>query len=165
MGENMRKALIILIVVFSVFLAIGCTENKSGTSNEATTPSASINETVKETPVTKITPAAVITTGSQNATGSQNTTLMQNATQKQEVTNTSTIKEFTLEELAQYDGKNGKAYVAYQGKVYDVSSSSLWTNGVHHGHNAGKDLTNEMSNSPHGSRVLNDFPVVGTLKQ
>jgi predicted heme/steroid binding protein len=164
MGEIMRKALIILIVVFSVFLTIGCTENKSESSTSIT------NKTVNETPITEITPATVtlteeMATENQNGTKIQNTKLMQNATQKQEVTNTSTIKEFTLEELAQYDGKNGKAYVAYQGKVYDVSSSSLWKNGVHHGHSAGKDLTNEMSNSPHGSRVLNDFLVVGTLKQ
>lgn len=36
------------------------------------------------------------------------------------------MKKFTREELAQYDGKNGNpAYVAYKGKVYDVSVSFL----------------------------------------
>ena len=40
---------------------------------------------------------------------------MQNVTEKTE------IKEYTLEELAEYNGKNGKTYVAYQGQVYDVS--------------------------------------------
>ena len=49
-------------------------------------------------------------------------------------------KKFTLEELAKYDGKNGNpAYVAYSGKVYDVSESSFWTDGDHLGsHEAGK---------------------------
>lgn len=164
MGEIMRKALIILIVVFSVFLAIGCTENKSGSSNETGTPAASINETAKETQVTKITPAAVIPTG-KTETESQNATASQNANEVQRTTNTSTIKEFTLEELAQYDGKNGKTYVAYQGNVYDLSSSPLWRNGTHKGHIAGRDLTNEMNDSPHGPRMLNGFPIVGTLKQ
>ena len=33
------------------------------------------------------------------------------------------MKEYTLEELADYNGKNGKIYIAYQGQVYDVSDS------------------------------------------
>ena len=33
---------------------------------------------------------------------------------------------FTKESLAQFDGKDGRpAYVAYQGKVYDVTGSTL----------------------------------------
>jgi len=40
------------------------------------------------------------------------------------------MKEFTEEELAQYNGKNGNpVYVAYKGKVYDVSASFLWKDG------------------------------------
>jgi len=37
------------------------------------------------------------------------------------------MKEFTEEELAQCNGRNGNpAYIAYKGKVYDVSASFLW---------------------------------------
>jgi uncharacterized membrane protein len=38
----------------------------------------------------------------------------------------------TLEDLQHFDGKeNSGAYVAYEGKVYDVSSSKLWKDGTH----------------------------------
>jgi predicted heme/steroid binding protein len=43
-----------------------------------------------------------------------------------------TMKEYTEQELAEYDGKNGRSvYLAYEGKVYDVSSSFLWRDGTH----------------------------------
>jgi len=87
------------------------------------------------------------------------------AAEMHNVTKTPKIKEFTFEELAKYNGKNGKAtYVAYQGIVYDVSKSDLWKNGDHKGHSAGKDLTEEISKAAHGPGVLTGFPVVGALK-
>jgi len=37
-----------------------------------------------------------------------------------------TAKKFTLNELKQYDGRDGRsAYIAYKGKVYDVTESFL----------------------------------------
>jgi predicted heme/steroid binding protein len=53
------------------------------------------------------------------------------------------MKEFTREEPAQHNGKNGNpAYVAYKGKVYDASASFLWKDGNHQVlHTAGVDLT------------------------
>ena len=84
---------------------------------------------------------------------------------RQNVTETTGMKEFTREELANYDGRNGnKTYVAVQGKVYDISSSHLWKNGFHEGHNTGHDLTYEISRAPHGTEILKGYPVVGTLK-
>jgi predicted heme/steroid binding protein len=81
------------------------------------------------------------------------------------VTETTGTKEFTREELANYDGRNGnKTYVAVQGKVYDVSGSDLWKSGSHEGHHTGHDLTYEISRSPHGTEILEGYPVVGTLK-
>lgn len=76
------------------------------------------------------------------------------------------MKEFTLEELAQYDGKDGKkCYVAYNGKVYDVTDSSFWGDGLHVGmHNAGVDLTSDMDGAPHADEVFEGFEVVGVLK-
>lgn len=71
---------------------------------------------------------------------------------------------FTLEELAQYDGKNGNdAYVAVSGIVYDVTNVDKWQNGNHYGVQAGTDCTRAISRSPHGSSVLDGLPVVGTL--
>jgi predicted heme/steroid binding protein len=74
-------------------------------------------------------------------------------------------KTFTLEELKKYNGKNGSpAFVACQGKVYDVSSSFLWQQGNHEVlHNAGADLTNQLNEAPHGIELLEKFPVVGIL--
>lgn len=74
-------------------------------------------------------------------------------------------KKFTSDELKQYDGKEGRpAYIAYQGKVYDVTDSPLWTNGDHQGlHEAGKDLTPEMSEAPHGEETLASMKIVGVL--
>jgi len=72
---------------------------------------------------------------------------------------------FTEEELRQYDGRNGVVYVAYRGKVYDVSISYHWRKGIHHVmHRAGFDLTEALEKAaPHGASLLEKFPVVGEL--
>ena len=76
------------------------------------------------------------------------------------------MKEFSKEELARYDGKNGRpAYAAFKGKVYDLSDSFLWNDGSHQVlHNAGVDLTDVMEQAPHGGDVLEKFPLIGTLR-
>lgn len=76
------------------------------------------------------------------------------------------MKEFTEEELSLYNGKRGKpAYVAYEGKVYDVSASFLWKDGTHQVlHGAGADLTVALEQAPHGADVLKKFLVVGILR-
>ena len=76
------------------------------------------------------------------------------------------MRVFTREELKQYDGRDGIAYVAYAGKVYDVSPSFLWQKGVHQvSHHAGCDLTDALKEAPHGADVLEKFPVVGELTE
>ena len=52
----------------------------------------------------------------------------------------------TIEELAKFDGCEGRAaYVAINDIIYDVSSSQRWKNGHHEGtHQAGRDLTEEL---------------------
>lgn len=74
------------------------------------------------------------------------------------------MKEFTLEDLKQFDGQDGRpAYVAYKGMVYDLTESSMWDGGDHEGmHAAGRDLTVEHEDAPHDEHVL-DFPEVGKL--
>lgn len=77
----------------------------------------------------------------------------------------SSEKQFTAEELKQYDGKDGKpAYIAYKGKVYDVTDDFLWVEGDHQGeHFAGADLTEEMSSAPHLEDVLERVKLIGVL--
>jgi len=74
-------------------------------------------------------------------------------------------KKFTPEELAKYNGKSGNpAYVAYKGKVYDVSASPFWLSGDHLGsHQAGKDLTDELPLAPHGPENLDRVKPIGQL--
>jgi predicted heme/steroid binding protein len=83
------------------------------------------------------------------------------------VTILSDEKKFTPEELAKFNGKNGNpAYVAFKGKVYDVSESSFWMDGDHLGaHEAGKDLTEEVEIAPHGPENLDRVKAVGVLSQ
>jgi predicted heme/steroid binding protein len=76
-------------------------------------------------------------------------------------------KLMTLAELASYDGRDGRpAYVAVNGTIYDVTASPRWEKGFHPpDHQAGKDLTEELSKAPHVRAVVERFPVVGTLKE
>jgi predicted heme/steroid binding protein/uncharacterized membrane protein len=76
-------------------------------------------------------------------------------------------KEFTVMELSQFNGENGvPVYVAYQGKVFDVSGSKLWRGGVHmKRHHAARDLTTDFKAAPHGEEVLARYPQVGIVKQ
>ena len=75
------------------------------------------------------------------------------------------LKKFTLEELKQYDGKNGRpAYFAYKGKVYDATGDALWLDGDHMGeHKAGLDLTEQMNQAPHGESELDLIKIIGIL--
>ena len=74
------------------------------------------------------------------------------------------MRVFTKEELKKYDGSNGIAYVACDGKVYDVSNSYHWREGVHHvTHYAGCDLTDALKQAPHRADMLEKFPIVGEL--
>ncbi len=58
----------------------------------------------------------------------------------------------------------GAAYVAYEGKVYDVSHSFHWKRGVHQvTHHAGCDLSEAMKQAPHGPDMLDRLPIVGEL--
>ena len=77
------------------------------------------------------------------------------------------MKEFTLNALTRYNGKNGMpAYIAYKGQVRDVTDSFLWQNGKHQViHKAGEDLTSALEKAPHGEDLLKKFPVIGILKE
>ncbi len=77
------------------------------------------------------------------------------------------MPKLTRAELARANGKQGApAFVAYDGKVYDVSESFLWQRGKHQViHQAGSDLTESIKEAPHGPEFLDRFPLVGMLEQ
>lgn len=83
-----------------------------------------------------------------------------------EQVNSNNQREFTIEELAQYDGSNGKpAYVAVNGIVYDLSNEITWGGGTHFGLYSGKDLTSEFMKCHGKEEILNNLPKVGVLKK
>ncbi len=55
--------------------------------------------------------------------------------------------------------------MAVDGIVYDVSHLDLWKGGEHKGmHSAGADLSEAITKSPHGKKILERAIKVGTLK-
>ena len=76
------------------------------------------------------------------------------------------MQEFDPDSLSKFDGKNGKpVYIAFEGKVIDVTNSKLWKTGLHmKRHAAGRDLTAEIQAAPHGPDVLDRYPQAGLLK-
>ena len=76
-------------------------------------------------------------------------------------------KRYTLEELAQFDGKDGRpAYFAVEGVVYDATNSRMWRNGTHvRLHEAGGDLTRPLMAAPHPADRLDNVPRVGVLAE
>ena len=72
---------------------------------------------------------------------------------------------YSRTQLALRNGQdNPHVWVAYQGKIYDVSLSRLWSTGKHYEHWAGQDLTEELKDAPHTEKVFEKFTVVGLLK-
>lgn len=71
------------------------------------------------------------------------------------------------EELKKHDGKEGRsAYIAYNGKIYDVTQSKYWKNGTHMlRHKAGEDLTEFLKLAPHGIEVFEGFKEVDVLEE
>lgn len=56
-------------------------------------------------------------------------------------------------------------WVAYNGLVYDVSSSRLWRNGKHYEHWAGQDLSHELVDAPHTQSVFEKFEIIGIYEE
>lgn len=76
------------------------------------------------------------------------------------------LKVFTVEELKKYNGSDQSLpiYLAYEGKIYDVSSGREYykTGGVYH-FLAGKDSTTEL-NMVGGAIIRRKYPVIGRLQ-
>lgn len=77
------------------------------------------------------------------------------------------MKVFDEAELKKYDGSDpaNPVYIAYKGKVYDVTTSPLFIDGMHFEHYAGTDLTDFMEDAPHGEEVMGELTVVGEFKK
>ena len=71
----------------------------------------------------------------------------------------------TRKELEKFDGSDSKpSYIGYKGKVYDVSHSRMWKNGVHcKTVEAGEDYTDRLGRAPHGEEQILAMPVVDDL--
>lgn len=70
----------------------------------------------------------------------------------------------TKQQLALRNGQDKpEIWVAFQGVIYDVSSSRLWKTGIHYEHWAGQDLTEELLDAPHTEKVFEKFPAIGQL--
>jgi len=72
---------------------------------------------------------------------------------------------FTLDELSAFDGTEGRpSYIAFKNGIYDVSQSQYWEGGKHFvRHEAGKDLTDQLTYAPHGEEKILDLPHEGEL--
>lgn len=71
----------------------------------------------------------------------------------------------TEQELKQHDGQEGRpAWIVHDGKVYDVTNSRLWKQGMHaRRHHAGQDLSADFPAAPHDASVFQRVPPVGVL--
>lgn len=70
----------------------------------------------------------------------------------------------TRQQLALRNGQDKETiWIAYNGLVYDVTSSRLWQKGKHYEHWAGQDLTDELKDAPHTEKVFEKFKVIGKL--
>ena len=74
-------------------------------------------------------------------------------------------RDLTLAELSQFDGREGRrAYIAYQGQIYDVTKGRWWIEGMHAArHQAAGDLTSDLLQAPHGEENILRMPVIGRL--
>ena len=141
----MKKLSMIFISILAVALfAVGCA---SGSVNNAAATAAATNSAASSA-----TSAPAVSDSASSAAST--TPSAANGT-----------LELTLDQLKQYDGKNGNpAYVAVDGVIYDVTNVKAWKNGDHNGYTAGNDLTDIIKNkSPHGVKNLEGLPIVGKL--
>lgn len=73
-------------------------------------------------------------------------------------------EKYTKQQLALRNGVDKpEIWVAFKGKIYNVSDSRLWRNGKHYEHWAGQDLTEELADAPHTDSVFERFPCIGEL--
>jgi predicted heme/steroid binding protein len=67
--------------------------------------------------------------------------------------------------LKYFDGTQDRpGYIGYNDRIYDISASEFWTNGIHfERHKAGEDLSNMLDQAPHDEEKVIKMPLVGEL--
>lgn len=142
-----KKSFLIVLVIFSLFVFVSC--QGSEPNDDGYTPAAE-EETVDEESTSEVSDEEATT---------------EESNEDEEEATAELALELTLDELSEYDGKDGnRAYVAVEGVIYDVTDIEAWQNGMHNGVEAGNDLTDEIMNqSPHGTSTLSQAKVVGKL--
>lgn len=76
----------------------------------------------------------------------------------------SELPHFTKSQLSLRNGQDKpEIWIAFQGFIYDMTSSKLWKNGKHYEHWAGQDLTSELADAPHTANVFEKFDPIGIL--
>ena len=76
----------------------------------------------------------------------------------------SELPHFTKSQLSLRNGQDKpEIWIAFQGLIYDMTSSKLWKNGKHYEHWAGQDLTSELADAPHTANVFEKFDPIGIL--
>ncbi len=71
---------------------------------------------------------------------------------------------YTSAQLALRNGQDKpQVWIAYKGRIYDVTNSRLWRSGKHYEHWAGQDLTDELKDAPHTEQVFEKFLPIGVL--
>ncbi|MEI7979073.1 MAG: cytochrome b5 domain-containing protein [Bacteroidota bacterium] len=74
------------------------------------------------------------------------------------------MQTYSKSQLALRNGQDkDEIWVAYKGKIYDVTKSRLWRKGQHYEHWAGQDLTDELADAPHLDTVFDKFNCIGDL--
>lgn len=74
------------------------------------------------------------------------------------------MDQFTASQLALRNGVDRpEVWIAYEGVIYDVTTSKLWKDGTHYEHWAGQDLTHELPDAPHDTFVFEKLKVIGRL--
>ncbi|XFA98630.1 cytochrome b5 domain-containing protein [Candidatus Izemoplasma sp. B36] len=105
----------------------------------------------------------ITTTETTTVTTIAPTTEAPTTTQEETTQLVTTLPNFTLDELANYDGADGStAYIAVNGVVYDVTD--VFNNGMHQGLQlGGTDATTAFGTSPHSQSLLDTLTIVGYL--
>jgi len=74
------------------------------------------------------------------------------------------METYTRSQLALRNGSDREEmWIAYKGVIYDVAPSRHWRKGIHYGHWAGQDLTDELADAPHAEEVFSRMEIVGKL--
>ena len=74
------------------------------------------------------------------------------------------LKSYTKTQLALRNGQDKEeVWCCYNGDIYDLTESRMWTQGQHYEHWAGQDLTEELKDAPHDKKVFRKYKIIGIL--